>query len=107
MAKKIIGNIPLDSEYEKSVLKAAIAHYGNENQVDVAIEEMSELIKALIKFRRAKGCGIAELTAIIEETADVEIMLAQLKMIFDIDTTHFKLAKLERLEERILSDDTI
>ena len=33
------------------VLIKAISHYGSEHQIDKAIEEMSELIKALMKYR--------------------------------------------------------
>ena len=47
-------------------------------EVDVAIEEMSELTKELIKHRR----GQRNILAIAEEIADVEIMLEQLKIIF-------------------------
>ena len=56
-----------------------IAHYGEQSQVDKAIEECAELIQALIKGRHSRSCDI---TFIIDEIADVEVMLAQLKMMF-------------------------
>ena len=37
---------------QKLVLHQTISKYGYEPQIDMAIEEMSELIKALLKFRR-------------------------------------------------------
>ena len=51
---------------------------------DVAIEEMSELIKAICKMRRA---GVNEkpaaMDAIVDEIADVSIMLEQLCMMYE------------------------
>lgn len=69
------------------VLQNAVDTYGKEAQVDIAIEEMSELIKALLKNRRAEHSPEAwdyEKTRqnIFEEIADVVIMLTQLLMIF-------------------------
>lgn len=48
-------------------------------QLDIAIEEMSELIQAICKQKRGK----CNLDNILEEIVDVEIMLEQLKMIYD------------------------
>ncbi len=45
-------------QVDDNILEKAIKHYGVDSQVDVAIEEMSELIKALIKERRAILCYI-------------------------------------------------
>lgn len=71
------------------VLKAAISTYGKEAQVDMAIEEMSELIKALLKYRRSKNTtGIEHWklrSNIIEEAADVLIMVVQILMMYDKD----------------------
>lgn len=71
------------------VLKAAISTYGKEAQVDMAIEEMSELTKALLKYRRTKNTTVIEYgklrSNIIEETADVLIMAVQVLMMFDND----------------------
>lgn len=88
------------------LLKAAIATYGYPAQVDMAIEEMSELTKALCKERRAM-LNPAERTQaldnVIEEIADVAIMLEQLLLMFDHDGEVQKAAdfKLERLEQRM------
>lgn len=57
-----------------------INKYG-EKQVVVAIEELSELSKELCKALRFK----ASKKAIIEEMADVYIMLDQMKLYFGID----------------------
>lgn len=56
-----------------------INHYGCDNQSMIATEELAELIQALVKYRR-KPCE-ENRKNIIEEIADVEIMLTQLKLI--------------------------
>ena len=58
------------------VLKRALKTWGEEPQMLMVVEEMSELMKEVLKNINRKKDNIAE---IIEETADVEIMLAQLK----------------------------
>ena len=66
-----------------AVLESAISVFGLRSQKDMAIEEMSELTKALCKERRARTkVERAEARAnIIEEIADVYIMLQQLMRI--------------------------
>lgn len=81
------------------ILNEAISYYGERNQFIVAIEELSELQKELCKYLRGDG-NHAHLT---EEMADVEIMLDQLRIIFDNydDIEEIKRYKLERLYKRI------
>lgn len=70
------------------ILKAAVAKYGQSAQVDMAIEEMSELTKALCKERRTQliqGKHAEAVSNIVEEIADVAIMLWQLMLMFDCD----------------------
>ena len=88
------------------VLQEAVAAYGTHAQVDMAIEEMSELTKALCKERRCgfgQGSRAQAHANIIEEIADVIIMLAQLLIIFDKDREIQKETdyKLDRLAERL------
>lgn len=69
------------------VLKKAIDTYGEDHQIDLAIEEMSELTKALLKLRRVKQfperwSESEALSNVIEELADVSLMLVQLFMIY-------------------------
>lgn len=61
----------------------AILLFGKKNQTDMAIEEMSELTKALLKYRR-NPC-VEKRVAILEEIADVQIMLDQLRIMYDMD----------------------
>ena len=85
------------------VLKAAIAHYGEQMQVIVAIEELSELQKELTKFLR----GQADERHINEEMADVEIMLEQLKLMFGnrAAVTYWSHKKIDRLRKRIVANE--
>lgn len=88
------------------VLQKAIDTYGADNQCLKAVEEMSELTKALLKIRFAKKAGVEHdilLDAISEEMADVEIMLEQLHMIYQNDkkVSEYREKKIERLERRL------
>ena len=77
----------------------AIQTYGKQNQIMVAIEEMSELTKELSKNYRGNG----NVSAISEEIADVQITLAQLQMIFDNreEVGVFWRQKIQRLQKRL------
>lgn len=87
-----------------NVMIDALEYYGNNPQVDVAIEEMSELIKELLKNRR----GEENRSMIADEMADVYIMIEQLKFIFGINETELKVNaefKIQRLKNRIGGND--
>lgn len=85
-----------------AILTAAISTYGMKAQQDMALEEMSELTKAILKTRRAHTGP--ELTAafenVLEEMADVQIMLDQMKIMHG-STTEQEDAKLARLRGRL------
>lgn len=84
----------------------AIALWGNKAEIRQSIEELGELIVALAKRDRFKnGSTVVD---VLEEMADVEIMLEQLKMMFDypLDSLETKFdalkqQKLERLKRRL------
>lgn len=86
---------------EKQILESAVSTYGTEAQLKMVFEEMSELEKEICKFWR----GRSDTSRIAEEVADVEITIAQLKMIFGIerDCEEYKHKKLERLRRRLES----
>lgn len=66
-------------------IKKIIAASDKDTQIDKAIEECSELIKALLKERYAREIEIpTRREEIIEEIADVLIMCWQLQVIFEI-----------------------
>ena len=87
------------TEEQVKILHDAIQTYGKNSQVDKAIEEMSELTKALLKERQNNG----SVDDIIEEIADVHIMLWQLLLIFEADwaVDDFIDYKIKRLEKRL------
>ena len=83
-----------------NIYEKAINTYGKSAQLDMVIEEMSELIKEICKKKRGKD----NQDAIVEEIADVEIMLEQLKIICDIDNVDLdnaKKYKINRLMARL------
>ena len=85
----------------RKILKAAIRHYGSGMQRFKAIEELSELIRALARCDNSAN--------IAEEMADVRIMLDQLEIIFHNrdQVRKCELAKLKRLSDRIHAADTV
>ena len=88
------------AEYtEHDIFRSAIETYGEVMQITVAFEEMSELQKELCKHLR--GSGSQE--NIAEEIADVEIMMEQMKMLFNCETAVLQVRekKVKRLKERI------
>ena len=86
---------------ETETFEAAIKTYGTEQQMIVAIEELSELQKEICKYMR-KNLGRPRFK-LHEEIADVEIMLEQLKMIFKCDDAveGWRLDKVVRLKTRL------
>lgn len=81
-----------------AILQAAISTFGGNAQIDMCLEEMSKLAKALLKERRYRGGGDYTRLAgdILEEMADVQIMLDQLRLIYG-ETDRIEEVKLQRL----------
>lgn len=92
----------MTQEWEAAILEGAIKKWGYQHQVIVAIEEMAELQKELTKWLRSKGSA----AGLLEEMADVSIMLNQLQLIFG-DPTDQEIAKLERLERLVQGDAVV
>ena len=99
------------TDSERKIFMQAIHTYGTETQTDIAIEEMSELTKALLKCRRSwsgdKTCGnIGDLYKnVIEEIEDVQIMLDQMKLIYGSSESGRRY-KIYRLKERLDGENT-
>lgn len=74
----------LPTTMRPEVLQQAIDTYGSRAQEEMAIEEMSELTKAIVKRHRAKDAPSYDkaMRNIAEEIADVIIMLTQLLMFY-------------------------
>lgn len=93
----------MDAEARRALLEHAIRLYGEPAQMDMAVEEMAELTKAICKVKRASCAAeaAAALENAVEEMADVQIMLDQLRIIFHRSTEEIEEAKLERLAGRL------
>jgi len=99
---------------EYTILQTAIDTWGRKLQIEKACEELSELIGALMRLQCEEGtkrcqrpdARAEDVTAlwenVTEEIADVEIMLAQLKLMFDHnDVERERIHKLRRLAGRL------
>ena len=75
-------SIPQITDDEKEILQSAIASYGEQAQEDMLFEEMSELEKSILKLRRTKYIDESKRSDVIEELADVYIMVTQMYMRF-------------------------
>lgn len=84
------------------VCQQLINKFGAEHQIVIAIEELSELQKELCKILRGEADGVA----LMEEIADVEIVLEQVKLILKNrkDVNFLIDKKLQRAKERYLND---
>jgi len=95
---------------ERKIFTAAIAEYGEVEQMGIAQEECSELIQAISKYHRAqmstdsrhrkKDIERAE-KQLIEEIADVSIMIDQLKLMIHGNHNDVRAAKVARLGARL------
>lgn len=87
-------------EYERqNILGNALMLFGYDAQIELAIEEMGELLVAINHHKR----GRVDVSAVQEEIADVKIAMDQLAMIYGEEgVSEFEKKKLERLKNRIV-----
>lgn len=90
---------------ERQILGRAVSFYGSEIQRVIAIEELSELQKELCKSLR----GQTDRQHIAEEIADVQIMLEQMMILYELhyDVATWRWKKVDRLHERLIRDGWI
>ena len=90
---------------ERNLYKESLDAWGSNNQIDLLIEEMSELTKSLLKLRRYgndKDKVDNLYNDVYEEICDVELLLHELKLIFSEEKIEeFKKVKLKRLEKHL------
>ena len=94
----------------EEIIAEALRQWGEEAQLLMVIEEMSELTKSILKYRREHDpadIGV-RIIDIAEEHADVRIMLDQLAYImrqhdpgYSEHVTHFTEEKVTRLVNRL------
>ena len=86
-------------------MESAIETFGADNQVLKAMEEMGELIQAIVKARitRNDARRAAAIDHVCEEIADVRLTLDQLCMILGTEERvgQWEYAKMARLREKI------
>lgn len=85
------------------LLKKTIAINGTNKQLDVAVEELSELIQAVCKIKRYGLTRGEYIDNLAEEIADVSIILDELKIMFDLDyyVDQWQESKIKRLQKRL------
>jgi NTP pyrophosphatase (non-canonical NTP hydrolase) len=89
-----MGSLSFD---RREIFKMAEEKWGVLGQVDMAAEECAELIVAI---HHAKRRG--DWHAVMEEVADVEIMMEQMRQILDSDVIdRIRSEKLKRLHEMV------
>lgn len=79
------------TQEQETILKRALDHYGIDNQLTKAVEEMAELTKEICKLKIAgqnfNGADLIRAKQnILEEKADVYITLRYLDMMFGDST---------------------
>ena len=90
----------MNYEERRPVYETAIAHYGMDSQIWMAVEEMAELTKELAKLHRPGGATLGDLA---DEIADVTIMMEQLRIMFGVNgiVQNRMEHKVRRLAQRI------
>ena len=95
----------------KNTIVKMIDRFGEDSQIDVCIEEMSELTKELIKYKRAKiheaEKNNSRVEHVLEEIGDVMFMFEYMKYIFNLNDEEIKKiveVKAKRTAERYLKD---
>lgn len=81
-----------------STLGQAVDTWGEDVQIDIALEELGELVTALSRLRRHR---VTE-ADVAEEIADVQIMLDQMQIVFDEPDVDAEIErKINRLRDRL------
>ena len=94
----------MEIEATNQTISRAIDHFGKYSQISKAIEEMAELTAELARAQNETGMNVN----LIQEIADVSIMMLQLREIFGPDLVDCHIAiKLNRLKGRMDEMDGI
>lgn len=82
---------------QKEQLQEIIDHYGNKSQKTMLFEEMAELQKEVCKDLRGKG----DIRHIIEELADVNVVLQQIQLIYNIPDEKLEIEAQKKIERAL------
>ena len=72
----------MNSKIINETLERAVEVYGKSAQIDMIQEECIELSHAICKLRRKRGDSDKKIDNLIDELADVKIMMMQADIIF-------------------------
>ena len=86
---------------KKQVYEQLIEKFGAENQILKCVEELNELGQVLCKLKSKSEKKALVIKNIIEEIADVEIMLEQIKLILGIEESDVKKMKSYKLHRTV------
>lgn len=87
---------------DDDILQSAIDKWGIDAQLEMIIEECLELALSLQKLKRLRGDMTVKEAAVIDEIADVKIMIRQAEKIFPIAAINSRVNfKMNRLKSRI------
>jgi len=89
------------TEHEKEICLAALQTWGSKIQKLIIFEEIAEFLKTYAKSVRTKN----NYDELISEIADMEIVLQQLKILYDAenDVENLVSSKLQKLENKLWS----
>ena len=88
----------MDERERRDIMLRAVHRYGEAAQIDMAVEEICK-----VKRATPGATTTAAIANVIEEIADVQIMLDQLRLIFARSTDEVEEEKLRRLLGRLNS----
>jgi len=95
------------NDNEVKIMQTCLDQWGINAQVGQTVEECAELIVALQKYvNRTRQPGMVE--NILDEIADVEMMLAQMRLVLGIDDDALRKRiefKFERLNQYLSRDE--
>ena len=92
----------VDIIHKEAICYTALEHYGVHHQIVKCMEECGELIQALAR----NMCGEENIENVVEELADVEIMLMQMRTVFGSSSVHrVRAQKLARLKMRMEEEE--
>ena len=108
MSSAIKEVLMLDNKKTLTIYRAAVKRWGTASQVLMCVEECAELQKLLLhEMRFAKTIRPED---ILEELADVQIMVEQMRVVFGFTTHEFmnkRAEKLRRLKLRTQEADSV
>lgn len=81
-----------EEEINKRLFQEAHDMFGENFQMDMTIEECSELIEAIQHYKR----GLVDIDKVIKEMADVQVMLYQMKLSLRIGKQRWKDKMIEK-----------